>query len=246
MRRKLVAGNWKMNGTASKLQLAASVAQSCGDANCSVVICPPATLLDRMSALLSGSAVQTGGQDCHAADSGAHTGDISAPMLADAGASHCIVGHSERRLAHRESNDQVQAKAQAAISAGLVAILCIGETAEERQAGDTLSVIRGQLAECIPPGAHHRQLVIAYEPVWAIGSGQTASDDQIVEVHRFIRQVCGEMGGPDLADNIRLLYGGSVNRANCAHILALDDVDGGLIGGASLKAEDFLAIIGAA
>ena len=245
MRRRLVAGNWKMNGTAGDLQVAARVADSSADARCSVVICPPASLLDRMSAQVSGSPVETGGQDCHAARSGAHTGDISAPMLADAGASFCI-GHSERRLAHGESNDQVLAKAQATISAGLTAILCIGETGDERRSDTTLAVTRAQLAECIPPGVTHRELVIAYEPVWAIGSGQTATDAQIAEVHRFIRQVCGEIGGPDLAGNIRLLYGGSVNPANASRIFALEDVDGGLIGGASLKADDFLEIIGAA
>ncbi len=240
MRRRLVAGNWKMNGSMASAAMVDEIAALSRD--CDVLICPPFTLI----AGLSGRGIPLGGQDCHTEAQGAHTGDISAEMLRDAGAVAVIVGHSERRTDHGETDALVAAKALAAWRAGLLAIVCIGETEAERDAGRTLEVIGTQLAGSVPDGATPARLVVAYEPVWAIGTGRTPTSDQIVEVHGFIRRTLAERFGKDAAEGIRLLYGGSVKPGNAAEIFALADVDGALVGGASLAAADFAPIIAAA
>ncbi len=241
MRRKLAAGNWKMHGLAADLAEAEALAEAHPSPGCEVLLCPPATLVGRMSAALQRTPVVVGGQDCHAEDSGAHTGDVSAAMLADAGASHVIVGHSERRTDHGETDAQVAAKAAAAHRAGLVAIICLGETEAERDAGETLDVVACQLAGALPAGATAENTVIAYEPVWAIGTGRTPTEAEIADVHAALRA-----GLPEhMAAGTRLLYGGSVKPANAAAIFALPEVDGALVGGASLKAADFSAIVAA-
>lgn len=232
---KLAAGNWKMNGLTASLAEARALAEAHPEPGCQVLLCPPATLLAPMAQALAGSAVRIGGQDCHANAKGAHTGDISAAMLADAGAGFVILGHSERRADHGETDATVAAKVQAAWGAGLVAIVCMGETLAQRDAGKTLAVVAGQLAGSLPEGATAANTVIAYEPVWAIGTGRTPTSDQIAEVHAALRA--------QAPAGVRLLYGGSVNPANAASIFALANVDGALVGGASLKAEDFGAII---
>lgn len=243
MRVKLAAGNWKMNGTGNDLAEARKIAFASPAPRSEVLICPPATLLTRMADSVMGSPLRLGGQDCHAEPAGAHTGDISAPMLADAGATHVIVGHSERRSDHGETDAMVRAKARAAHAAGLVAIICIGETEAERDAGRTLDVIRAQLAGSIPEGAGAANTVIAYEPVWAIGSGRTPAPAEIAEVHGTIRAaIAGAVADPGA---VRILYGGSVKPGNAAEIFAIADVDGALVGGASLKAADFGAIVAA-
>lgn len=233
--RKLAAGNWKMNGLSAQLAEARALAEAFPAPGCEVLLCPPATLLAPMAQALAGSAIQVGGQDCHANAKGAHTGDISAPMLADAGAAFVILGHSERRADHGETSDQVAAKVRAAWGAGLVAVVCVGETLTQRDTGETLAVVGAQLAGSLPEGADAANTVIAYEPVWAIGTGRTPTPEQIAEVHAFLRA-----GAPAGA---RLLYGGSVNPGNAAVIFGLANVDGALVGGASLKAADFGQII---
>ncbi len=241
----LVAGNWKMNGLAGGLNEIAAIArafmQGGLDTETKALICPPATLINRAAAMGTSAGLLIGAQDCHAAVSGAHTGDISAEMLKDAGASHVIVGHSERRTDHDESDMLVNAKAQAAWRAGLVAIICIGETREQREAGETLDVLGRQLAGSVPDGASHANTVIAYEPVWAIGTGLTPSVSDVAEAHAFIRATVNERFGDEGA-RMRLLYGGSVKPANAVELLGVENVDGALVGGASLKASDFLAI----
>ncbi|WOI55172.1 triose-phosphate isomerase [Palleronia sp. LCG004] len=242
--RKLAAGNWKMNGLSDHLGEIAALIGSHGDATCEILICPPATLVAPMAAH-AGSRIAVGGQDCHAEANGAHTGDISAEMLRDAGATYVITGHSERRADHGESDEAVRAKTEAGWKAGLVVILCIGETLDQREAGETLSVIDGQLAGSVPEGATGDNLVIAYEPVWAIGTGKVPSVEQIAEVHDHIRKTLSERFGTGTADAVRLLYGGSVKPGNASEIFAVDNVDGALVGGASLKADDFGGIISA-
>lgn len=241
-RTPLIAGNWKMNGlTDDGVALARAVAQ--GASGHDMLICPPATLLHAVRSVLEGTDVALGGQDCHAAMSGAHTGDISPEMLKDAGCSHVLVGHSERRQDHGESDGDVAAKAAAAHAAGLIAVICVGETEAERDAGKTTDVIRAQLDGSVPAGATAANTVIAYEPVWAIGTGRTPTAAEANEVHAFIREhLSSKLDGLAL----RILYGGSMKPANAAELLAQPDIDGGLIGGASLKAEDFLAIAAAA
>ncbi|MDT8856087.1 triose-phosphate isomerase [Paracoccaceae bacterium Fryx2] len=242
--RKLAAGNWKMNGTAASLPEVAALLAAHPAPGCEMLICPPATLLARMADLAAGSALRIGGQDCHANPSGAHTGDISAAMLRDAGATHVILGHSERRADHAETDAQVCAKARAALAAGLVAVVCVGETEGQRDAGETLDVIGRQLAVSVPDGATAAGLVVAYEPVWAIGTGRTPSLAEIAEVHDFLRaRLTARFGGE--AAGMRLLYGGSVKPSNAAQIFATPNVDGALVGGASLKAADFGAIVSA-
>jgi triosephosphate isomerase (TIM) len=244
----LVAGNWKMNGLAASLGEARRVRDRLATpgfaADVDVMICPPATLITALATEVSGSRLQVGGQDCHSAASGAHTGDVSAEMLKDAGASAVIVGHSERRADHGERSGDVRAKTMAAHLAGLSAIVCIGETAGERRAGLTLGVVGRQLAASLPDRAGAADTVVAYEPVWAIGSGLTASVSDIAEVHAFVRSALaarfGEEGG-----RMRILYGGSVKPDNAAQVLGVVNVNGALVGGASLKADDFLAIIAA-
>jgi triosephosphate isomerase len=241
--RKLAAGNWKMNGTAASLAEARALTAAHPAPACDMLLCPPATLIAPMAALAKDTALQVGAQDCHAAAAGAHTGDLSAAMLADAGATHVILGHSERRADHGETDPDVHAKALAARTAGLTAIICIGETEGQRDAGTTLDVIAAQMAS-IPGDMTAANLVIAYEPVWAIGTGRTPTLDQIAEVHAFLRARLADRIGPGAAD-VRLLYGGSVKPANAAEIFALPHVDGALVGGASLKAADFGAIVAA-
>lgn len=237
-RRKLAAGNWKMNGLnadLTELEGLPSVSRA------EVLICPPATLIERMARKTS--SVSVGGQDCHPARSGAHTGDVSARMLADAGATHVILGHSERRQDHGETDALVRSKIEAAWSADLRAILCIGETEGQYKAGETLEVLRGQLAGSLPDGASPDNLIVAYEPVWAIGTGLVPTMAEIRDVHAFLRAELTARFGADTGDGIRLLYGGSVKPGNAAEIFAVPDVDGALVGGASLKSDDFGEII---
>jgi len=241
---KLAAGNWKMNGLTSDLGEIDAMAAAHPAPNCDVLICPPATLVGCMAERAKGTAIKVGGQDCHANVSGAYTGDTSAAMLAHAGASYVIVGHSERRTDHGESDADVRAKAVAAVSAGLVAVVCIGETLEEREAGSTLDVVRRQLAGSVPEGSLGATLVVAYEPVWAIGTGKVPTLDQIGEVHDFMRAELSQRFGTEAA-GMRLLYGGSVKPGNADEIFAVSNVDGALVGGASLKAADFNGIIAA-
>jgi triosephosphate isomerase len=252
-RRKLVAGNWKMNGLREDgLALARDVAHAAIAASrdpatnpaCDILVCPPATLLSIIEESLAGSPVALGGQDCHRAAKGAHTGDVSALMLKDAGCSHVIVGHSERRADHGETDDIVRAKAAASRDAGLVAIVCIGETLAERDAGETLDVVAGQLAGSLPDGMNAATLVVAYEPVWAIGTGRTPTVDDVAAVHAHIRALLRTR--VDDWQAVRILYGGSVKPSNAKELLAIADVDGALVGGASLVATDFWAIVQAA
>jgi triosephosphate isomerase len=242
MRRKLAAGNWKMNGLGGALAEVDTLTAALPPLGVDVLLCPPATLLAGMAAR-AGGAIAIGGQDCHGADSGAHTGDISAAMLADAGASHVILGHSERRADHGETDADVHAKVQAAWRAGLIAVLCVGETQAQYQAGRTLKVIGAQLAGSIPDGAKADRLILAYEPVWAIGTGLVPTLAEIGAVHGFIRAELAARFGDTLAHGIRLLYGGSVKPGNAADIFAVADVDGALVGGASLTAADFAPIV---
>src|SRR3984893_17709151 len=239
-RRPLVAGNWKMNGLeASAGELKAIMAGARGLPNADFMICPPATLVARFAALAQGSRVAIGGQDCHAEPAGAYTGDIAAEILKHAGASPVIVGHSERRQYHGETNAMVRAKALAARRAGLIAIVCVGETRAERDAGKTHIIVRAQLDGSLPDD--FKDFVIAYEPVWAIGTGVTPTKDDVFDMHRFIReQLCTRYG--DAGQGVRVLYGGSVKPENAKELLGIDNVDGALIGGASLKADEFLAI----
>ena len=244
--RALVAGNWKMNGLAAALTEAAKLrdALRIKPAGCDVLICPPATLVAALAQASEGSALAVGGQDCHAKPSGAHTGDVSAEMLADAGARFVIVGHSERRADHGETDAVVRAKAEAARRAGLVAIICVGETNAQRQSGQTLAIVGQQLAGSLPDGANAAGTIIAYEPVWAIGSGLTPTADDVAHVHAALRaQLTARFGAEGGA--IRLLYGGSVKASNARELMAVVHVNGALVGGASLKADDFLGIIAA-
>ncbi|HEX2538239.1 MAG TPA: triose-phosphate isomerase [Pseudolabrys sp.] len=244
--RPLVAGNWKMNGLrasdAELKKIIAGAGSLSGKAD--LMVCPPATLIARFAEAARGSGVAIGGQDCHAKASGAHTGDVAAEMLADAGASAVIVGHSERRTDHHETDDEIRAKAEAAWRAKLLAIVCVGETREQREAGDTLKVVGLQLDGSLPDGAIAEILVVAYEPVWAIGTGLTPTADDVALVHAFIRERLVGRYGPAGGD-IRILYGGSVKPANAAELMAVPHVNGALVGGASLKAEDFLGIAAA-
>jgi triosephosphate isomerase len=244
--KRLIAGNWKMNGLREDgLALVASLRAKAEEAGanlgCEVLVCPPATLLESVATVLRSSPIAVGAQDCHPADKGAYTGDVSAPMLADAGAKYVIVGHSERRGGHGESDTLVLEKASAAHRAGLTAIVCIGETEAERDRGETLDVVRRQLAASVPTTASAANTVIAYEPVWAIGTGRTPTPAEIASVHAAIRQRISER----LADSssVRLLYGGSVKGSNAAELLGVDHVDGALVGGASLQADEFWAIV---
>jgi triosephosphate isomerase len=243
-RRKLAAGNWKMNGTKGSLAELKAIAAGAAGVASDVAICPPATLIAEAVVAVAGTTVEIGGQDCHAKACGAHTGDISAEMIADAGGKLVIVGHSERRTDHGETDAEVRAKTEAAWRAGLVAIVCIGETETERRGGETDAVLSRQVAGSVPEGATAANLVVAYEPVWAIGTGLTPSTDDIRAAHAHIRaRLAGRLG--EEADAIRILYGGSVKPANAAEIMGLPGVDGALVGGASLKAADFLAIVAA-
>jgi triosephosphate isomerase len=243
-RQPLIAGNWKMNGLkADGLALADAVLAGVRGSNwrCELLVCPPATLLLPIGDRLKGSPVRLGAQDCHPKPNGAHTGDISAPMLADIGCRFVIVGHSERRADHGESDALVKAKAEAALAATLIPVLCVGETLAVRDRGDALQVVAAQLAASLPAGASADKLVVAYEPVWAIGTGRTPTTADIGAMHGALRAELKRHLGAE-AERIRILYGGSVKGSNAAEILVVKGVDGALIGGASLKAEEFLAI----
>ena len=244
MVRTLIAGTWKMNDATGEIPaILAGVEAAAGLVD--VLVCPPATMIERVADAARGSKLHVGGQTCHTAMSGAHTGDVSADMLKAARATFVIVGHSERRADHDESDEMVAAQAEAAIAAGLTPIICIGETLGERDAGETLGVIARQLAGSVPGAADGKDFVIAYEPVWAIGTGRTATVEQIGEVHAAIRSALTERFGAQGAGR-PILDGGSMKPGNAAAILSVGDVNGGLIGGASLKAADFLAICEAA
>jgi triosephosphate isomerase (TIM) len=242
--RKLVAGNWKMNGSlASLAELDGIVAAANANPGTDVAICPPTTLIAAAKARQPGLAI--GGQDCHNATSGAHTGCVAAAMLAEAGATMVIVGHSERRSDNHETSAEVRAKAEAAIAAGLIAIVCVGESEGERLAGDALSVVGTQLDGSVPHAGTGATLVVAYEPVWAIGTGRTPTVEDVAEMHAHIRAKLGALLAAEGA-KVRVLYGGSVKPSNAAELMAVPDVDGALVGGASLKAADFAPIIAAA
>jgi triosephosphate isomerase (TIM) len=239
--RPLIAGNWKMNGLAAAAAELKKIIDGGRElaSRVDLLVCPPATLIADFAVLARGSAVAIGGQDCHSEAAGAFTGDISAEMLKDAGASAVIVGHSERRLYHHESDTDIRAKALAARRAGLTAIVCVGETRAERERGETLAVVRRQLEGSLPHG--RGDILLAYEPVWAIGSGLTPSCADVAEVHGFIRKELRARYG-SAASSVRILYGGSVKPGNAGELLAVENVEGALVGGASLKAEEFLAI----
>ncbi len=244
MRRKMIAGNWKMNClTADGIALAKAVFEkTSGELPFDVLICPPMSLLGMVAALPH--TIGVGSQDVAAApkDFGAFTGDVSAEMVRDLGATHAIVGHSERRTMHQETDAVVRAKAKRAIDAGLVAVICIGETLEERESGRALEVVTSQIRGSVPPEATDQNCIIAYEPVWAIGTGKVPTTADVAEVHGAIRAELAKILGQDVADGMRILYGGSVKPSNAAELLSVSDVDGALIGGASLKADDFWAI----
>ena len=246
--RPLVAGNWKMNGLNAALgearRMREGLAQAGFAGSVDAMICPPSTLIAPLAKEAAGSRLQVGGQDCHAKPSGAHTGDISAEMLKDAGAVAVIVGHSERRADHGERDGDVQAKAAAAHRAGLAAIVCVGETAGERGAGLTLAVVGRQLAASLPEKARAGDTIVAYEPVWAIGTGLTPTPTDVAEVHDFLRAALAQRLGAE-GGAMRILYGGSVKPDNARLLMAVGNVDGALVGGASLKADDFLAIVAA-
>jgi triosephosphate isomerase (TIM) len=242
--RHLVAGNWKMNGSremAAKL-ITELKSQSAG-LPADLLVCPPFPYLIHASEFLTGSNIALGAQDCAPQESGAHTGDVGAAMLKDCGCAYAILGHSERRTDHGESSAQVAAKAKAAQAAGLIAIVCVGETDSQRDAGETLKVVESQIVNSIPIGSTVANLVVAYEPVWAIGTGRTPTAGDVEAVHRHIRQLL--VAGVKDGQGVRILYGGSVKPSNAAELMAVPDVNGALVGGASLKAADFLGIAGA-
>ena len=243
--RPLIAGNWKMHGLAAEAQaLARAVAAGAAGLKAEVLICPPATLIAPLTQACAG-VVALGGQDCHEAAKGAHTGDISAAMLKDAGANYVILGHSERRMAYRETSHRVRAKAEAAMAAGLIPVVCVGEPEDDRLLGRAEEVVAEQMAESLPEGFGAAGGVVAYEPVWAIGTGRTPTEADITALHAMMRAKLAE-AFPAEGAGLRLLYGGSVKPGNAVAILALPHVDGALVGGASLVAEDFLAIARAA
>ena len=248
MIRPMVAGNWKMNGSRASLDELALMSTGFTPAlrqKLDIMICPPATLVLAASQRAVGTGIAIGGQDCHANDAGAHTGDLSAGMLFDAGATAVIVGHSERRADHGESDATVRAKAEAARRNALIAIVCVGETRADREAGKTLAVVRRQLKGSIPDHMTSRDLVVAYEPVWAIGTGLTPTAADVAEVHAMIRQDLRRIVGKEEAEKVRILYGGSVKPSNAKELMSVPNVNGALVGGASLKALDLLGIVAA-
>ena len=246
MKKKLIAGNWKMNGSlAANEQLLTAILAGLGQPTCQVAVGVPAVYLSQCQSLLAGSVIDLAAQDVSAHDSGAYTGEVSAAMLKELGVRYAIVGHSERRQYHGETDELVASKAQRALSCGITPIVCVGETLAEREAGKTDEVVKRQLAAVIHANGHCvSEIVVAYEPVWAIGTGKTASPDQAQQVHAVLRAQLKAASAS--ADRIQLLYGGSMNAANARDLLAQPDIDGGLIGGAALKAQDFLTIIAAA
>jgi len=246
--RPMVAGNWNMNGSRASLDELALMSTGFTPAlrqKLDIMICPPATLVHAASQRAVGTGIAIGGQDCHANDAGAHTGDLSAGMLFDAGATAVIVGHSERRADHGESDATVRAKAEAARRNALIAIICVGETRADREAGKTLAVVRRQLKGSIPDHMTSRDLVVAYEPVWAIGTGLTPTAGDVAEVHAMIRQDLRRIVGKEEAEKVRILYGGSVKPSNAKELMSVPNVNGALVGGASLKALDLLGIVAA-
>ncbi|WP_282060055.1 triose-phosphate isomerase [Roseobacter litoralis] len=242
MQRKLAAGNWKMNGARADLSMIDSLSTSHPSPNCDILLCPPAHLVSQAVAQAAKGTVQIGAQNCHSAETGAYTGDISAGMFAEIGASHVIVGHSERREGYGETDTDVRAKATSAQAAGLIPIVCLGESLSQRDAGDALNVILTQLAGSVPADSEADTLVVAYEPIWAIGTGKIPTMDEIAEVHQALRAYLIDALGKTGAA-VPLLYGGSVKPANAAGIFALEHVNGALVGGASLTAQDFSPII---
>jgi triosephosphate isomerase (TIM) len=245
--RPLVAGNWKMNGLSGSLAEIDAIRQAvdAGEAgSAELLVCPPATLIAQAALRIGSSDLSLGAQDCHPLASGAFTGDISAPMIKDAGAAYVIVGHSERRMLHHETDALVRLKVEAALRAGLVPIVCVGETKTEREAGEAMTVVPRQIIGSLPPGDPPETLIVAYEPIWAIGTGLTPTPADVTEMHLVMRTLLAEMYGQH-GFRMRLLYGGSVKPTNCAELLTLDNVDGALVGGASLKATEFLAIAAA-
>lgn len=246
-RNTLIAGNWKMNASGEMAEtLTDGLKAWHGGEGVELLVCPPFPYLGPVGAMIAESTIKLGAQTCHAKASGAHTGDVAAEMLADLGCSYVLVGHSERRADHGESDADVRAQAEAAHRAGITAIVCVGETEGQRDQGQTLDTVNRQLAGSIPDGSTAANLVVAYEPVWAIGTGRTPTEAEVQEVHAVIRATLSARFGASTADATRLLYGGSMKPSNAKGLLALPDVDGGLIGGASLKSEDFLAIADAA
>lgn len=245
MRRKLAAGNWKMNGTGAALSELEALAAKHPSPSVDILICPPATLLHRAATVVEDTGVSVGGQDCHSATSGAHTGDVSAAMLLDAGATAVILGHSERRVDHGEQNEDVRAKARSVMDAGMKAVICVGESLQQREAANTLDIIGGQMSGSIPDQSTGENLVVAYEPIWAIGTGKVPTLEEIGDVHDFIRARLERRFGEGVGRSVRLLYGGSVKPSNAAEIFGVSNVDGALVGGASLKAADFSGIIDA-
>ncbi len=247
MRRKIVAGNWKMNKTPSEAKaLAAEIAATLGSEPCAVevVVCPPAIDLPAVSAVLAGTQIGFGAQNMYHEPKGAFTGETAAPMLVDLGAKYVILGHSERRTYFKETDADVNKKTKAALAAGLTPIVCVGETLEERDAGKTGDVVAGQVRGSLADlGADLVKVVIAYEPVWAIGTGRTATPEQAQEVHALIRKTLADMAGADVAETVRIQYGGSMKPENAKELMAQPDIDGGLIGGAALKADSFIAIV---
>lgn len=245
MRRKIAAGNWKMNGSPAALAELEALAPQVSKDGPDVVICPPSPLLYRAAQMAKPIGIHIGAQDCHMQDKGAFTGDISATMVAESGASHVIVGHSERRSTYGETDSHVHQKIERAWAADLTAILCIGESGDDRAAGETLDIIGGQLAGSLPDATSASNTVVAYEPIWAIGTGVVPELDQIIEVHDFLRAQLIQRFGDAIGSAIPLLYGGSVKPDNAATIFEAENVDGALVGGASLKASDFAPIIAA-
>ena len=245
-RKTMIAGNWKMNGLlADGIELAKGIAtevKAMGKPECEFLVCPPFTLLTSVKKALRGTKIALGAQDAHFNTKGAHTGDISPEMLKDVGCSYVILGHSERRADHNESNELINKKAVAANQAGLKTVICIGETLEERDAGKTIDVCTQQILGSVPDNATSANTVIAYEPVWAIGTGKTPTSADVQEVHSAVRKVLAKKLGKGNANKMRILYGGSVKPSNAKEFLSLEDVDGALIGGASLKVADFIAI----
>ncbi len=246
MKKKLIAGNWKMNGSsATNASLVKAIAAGMGKEDCLVAICAPAIYLGQLQTLVAGTGIDTGAQDVSAHESGAYTGEVSASMLRDFGVRYCLAGHSERRQYHGETDAVVALKVQRALAAGITPIVCVGETLAERDAGLTEDVVKRQLAAVIHANGHCiSEIVVAYEPVWAIGTGKTASPQQAQEVHAVLRAQL--KAATEHADRVHILYGGSMNAANAKQLLSQADIDGGLVGGASLKAPDFLTIIAAA
>ena len=242
MRKSLVAGNWKMNGAVASLDQVSKIDQANNTINCQLALCLPSTLIHYALKNYVRNGLMLGGQDCHWKSQGAFTGDISAKMLRDIGASLVIVGHSERRTLHRESDNQIQKKAAAAIAEGLITIICLGETIAQKEKGQTEEVVCEQLRKSLPESASYSQTVIAYEPIWAIGSGLTPTVEEITKVHQTLRAQLTDLTDLDCSKRLRIIYGGSVKPHNAKEIFSIDDVDGALVGGASLTAKDFLEI----